>query len=111
MKINRLTILAVGGLALVGCMQPGVDLDAERAALQAAADAYHTAGSAADTSTVASLYTSDAVTLPQGEGVVAGPDAMGDFAEAFTSAPGFSMRFENVIVDIGAGGDMGYTQV
>lgn len=109
MKNNRLVFLLAGSLMIAACTGPGLDLDAERAALQAAADAYHAAGSSADTDAVASLYTRDALTLPPGEGVVSGPEAMREYAVGFTSAPGFSMRFENVSVEIGAGGGMGYT--
>jgi ketosteroid isomerase-like protein len=109
MKLNRLIYLATGSMLLSGCMQAAVDIDAERAALQAAVDAYHAAGSAADTAAVTALYSSDAVTLPPNEAAVIGPEAMGEFAQAFTAASGFSMRFENVSIGVGAGGDMGYS--
>ena len=58
-------------VAIAGCTQAGVDLDAERAALLAAADAYHQAGMTQDTDTVASMYTSDAITMPPNAGLPA----------------------------------------
>lgn len=109
MNKYSLLIALAGALTLAGCTQAPVDLDAERASLQAAADAYHAAGSASDTATVTSLYSSDAITLPPDTDAVVGPEAMGEFAQAFTAAPGFSMRFENIVVGMGSGGDMGYT--
>ena len=109
MKFNRLTGLTIAAAIVTGCTQATVDIAAERAALQAAADAYHAAGSSADADGVAALYTSDAVTMPPNEASLMGAAAMGEYAQAFTSAPGFSMRFENTVVDVGAGGDMGYS--
>lgn len=109
MTRTLLMMLVAGSMAIGGCTQSTVDLDAERAALRAAADAYHAAAGAADTDTVVSLYTSDAVILPPDEEGLSGPEAMGEYAAAFTSVPGFGMRFENVTTEVGAGVDMGYT--
>ena len=108
-KITALTAMFV--LALAGCMQAGVDLDAETAALRAAADAYHEAGIAADTDTVAGMYTNDAITLPPNAEAVMGREGMREFAVAFTETPGFSMSFGETVAHVGAGGDMGYTLV
>ena len=46
-------------VAVAGCGQSAVDIEAETAALRAAADKYHEAGSAADTAAVASLLAAD----------------------------------------------------
>ena len=108
---KRFSYLLGCWLVVAGCTQAGVDLDAERAALLAAADAYHQAGSAQDTDAVAALYAADAVTLPPNQDVVSGVDGMRQFAEAFTSLPNFSMSFGETVADIGAGGDIGYTLV
>jgi ketosteroid isomerase-like protein len=109
---KRLNYLLAGVVAgVVGCTQAGVDLDAERAALMAAADAYHAAGAASDTDAVAAMYTNDAVTMPPNADAVSGIAGMRQFAEAFTSLPNFSMSFGETVASVGAGGDMGYTLV
>ncbi len=104
-------ILLVGCASLAGCTQAGVDIEAETAALRAAADAYHAAGSAKDIDAVVSHYTSDSVTLPPNSAGVHGLEAMHEFATAFTQLPGFSMSFGETVANVGAGGDMGYTLV
>ena len=109
--MNRKTTLLAVALALAACAPGGADLDAERAALRAAADAYHAAGEAADTEAVVALYSGDAVTLPPYGGVVRGTEGMREFAAAFTSLPNFSMSFGDTVTEVSAGGDMGYTLV
>ncbi len=104
-------ILLIGCVSLAGCTQAGVDIEAEMAALRAAADAYHAAGSAKDIDTVVSGYTSDSVTLPPNSASVHGLEGMREFATAFTQLPGFSMSFGETVAHVGAGGDMGYTLV
>lgn len=111
MKIKNTLILLVGCVSLAGCTQAGVDIEAETAALHAAADAYHAAGSAKDIDAVVSGYTSDSVTLPPNAASVHGLEGMREFATAFTQLPGFSMTFGETVAHVGAGGDMGYTLV
>jgi ketosteroid isomerase-like protein len=111
MMMKNTLILLVGCASLAGCTQAGVDIEAETAALQAAADAYHAAGSAKDIDAVVSHYTSDSATLPPNAASVQGLEAMREFATAFTQTPGFSMSFGETVADVGAGGDMGYTLV
>ena len=96
-------------VVVAACSQSAVDVDAERAALRAAADAYHSAGASADAEAVASMYTRDSVSLPPDEVPVNGAGAMREYAVAFTSLPGFSMAFRDMTLDVGSGGDMGYT--
>jgi ketosteroid isomerase-like protein len=109
MKIT-LTLLTVFVL-LSGCTQAGVNIEAETAALRAAADAYHAAGSAKDVDAVVNGYTSDSVTLAPNSPAVEGLEGMREFATAFTRTPGFSMSFGDMVAKVGAGGDMGYTLV
>ena len=107
---KKITAIAVLGLLPVaGCMQAGVDMDAERAALAAAAEAYHAAGISADAEAVTGSYASDGRVMPPNLDTVQGAGGIREFANAFTQAPGFSMRFENLAVEVGSGGDMGYT--
>jgi len=109
--IKNTLILLAGYALLAGCNQAGVDIEAETAALHAAADAYHAAGSAKDIDAVVSRYTSDSVTLPPNAASVRGLEGMREFATAFTQLPGFSMSFGETVANVGAGGDMGYTLV
>lgn len=95
--------------ALVGCDESAVDVEAERAALRAAADKYHEAGSASDVATVVRLYATDSLILPPNAPAVSGPAAFREFANAFTGLPGFSMRFDTPTVEVSSNGDMGYT--
>jgi ketosteroid isomerase-like protein len=111
MMIKTTFILLVGCVSLAGCMEAGVDIEAETAALHAAADAYHAAGSAKDVDSVVSRYTSDSVTLPPNSVAFHGLEGMREFATAFTQLSGFSMSFGDMVVEVGAGGDMGYTLV
>lgn len=96
-------------VAVAGCGQSTVDIEAETAALRAAADKYHEAGSAADTATVASFLAADGLVMPPNEPSVTGPAGFEEYAEAFTGLDGFSMSFEEPIIAVSAGGDMGYT--
>jgi len=109
--MNNKSVIAVatGLMAVAACSQSTVDLDAERAALKAAADAYHAAGAAADADAVAALYTSDAAILPPNEATVRGADGMLEYARGFTAMPNFSMAVSDMTLDVGAGGDMAYT--
>jgi ketosteroid isomerase-like protein len=109
---NKKTVMAVFGLVmLAGCTQGSVDLDAERAALRAAADAYHAMGSSSDSDGVTAMYASDGLILPPNADAIQGTQGVREFASAFTQLPGFSMSFGDVIADVGSGGDLGYTLV
>jgi ketosteroid isomerase-like protein len=109
MNNKILIFVTLSSAALVACTQSTVDVAAEKAALSAAADAYHQAASNADVEALVPLHTNDAVILPPNAAAATGLQGVQDFANAFTAIPGFSIRFENVQVDVGAGGDMGYT--
>lgn len=97
---------------LSACGTPeAVDIPAEREALRAAAAAYHAAAEARDTSGLAGLYSDAAVVLPPGEAAAAGMAAVREFVTEFAATPGFAVSVDDtdMTVDVGAGGDMGYT--
>lgn len=102
-------LILLSTLPVAGCMQSAVDMDAERASLRAAADAYHAAAAAADPAAVSALYTSDGMMIPPNAQSLSGLDAIRAFADSFTEAPGFEMSFGDSMVEVGAGGGMGYT--
>jgi ketosteroid isomerase-like protein len=104
-------VIHVAGLSslLFACGQTNIDLDAERAALRAAADVYHEAGQTLDVETILGLSANDILILPPSAAAESGREGAQRFASAFTETPGFGISFSNVRVDVAASGDMGYT--
>ncbi len=88
---------------------PEIDIEAERASLSEAADRYHEVGHSLDVETLASFYASDALVLPPNSAAIEGPAGVREFLTAFTSTPGFQVRFETPTVVVSNGGDLGYT--
>jgi len=72
MKYTRTICITFSSVLLGACVPPSVDVEAERAALRAAADAYHAAGEALDADTFADFYGSDGLILPPNEPGVSG---------------------------------------
>jgi len=96
-------------MLLCVCTQSSVDVEAERIALRAAADAYHEAGEGLDADGFASSYTSNGLILPPNEAAVTGREGAHEFIASFAEAPGASVSFSNMNIDVAASGDMGYT--
>jgi len=109
---SSIASVPVFALILAACSGPAaVDLDAERAALREAATSYHAAARATNTDALAGLYAADGRVLPPGEDSVAGMAGIREFVAAFSSTPGFSVTVDDddLVVEVAAGGDMGYT--
>ena len=94
--------------AASGCA-PTVDLAEARAALEQSDARYSEAAQGKDVDAWVSMYTSDATMYPPGLATISGIDAIRDFGTEFTSMPGFAASFRPVEVDVGDGGDLGYT--
>jgi len=109
MKYTTAVCLTFSSMLLCACTQSSVDVEAERTALRAAADAYHEAGEGMDAEGFASSYTTNGLILPPNEAAITGRDGAHEFIASFAEAPGASVRFSNMNVDIAASGDMGYT--
>lgn len=109
MKYITALQLTLSGALLCACTQPGVDLDAERAALRAAADAYHEAGQAFDVDSFVNFYATDALMLPPHAAREMGHEGVRNFFSAFTEMPDANVSFSESMVDVAASGDMGYT--
>ena len=111
MKYTTAVCLTFSSMLLCACTQSSVDVDveAERTALRAAADAYHEAGEGMDAEGFASSYTTNGLILPPNEAAITGRDGAHEFIASFAEAPGASVSFSNMNVDIAASGDMGYT--
>ena len=109
MKYTRTICITFSSVLLGACVPPSVDVEAERAALRAAADAYHATGEALDAGTFADFYANDGLILPPNEAGVSGRDGAHDFMSIFAAAPGAGVSFSDANVVVAASGDMGYT--
>lgn len=108
--MNRVSTVMLTGVAMLcGCSQAGVDIAAERAALRAAADAYHAAGQQMNADAFAGSYTSDAVLMAPNESAANGADGARAIITAFAEGANNSLEFADMQVDVAASGDMGYT--
>ncbi len=103
-----LAVAALCGLTAAACA-PKVDLDAARAALQAADSAYTATITAMDPNAFAASYAADAKMYPPNDSARTGTAAITAFANQLFSAPGMSVTFHPLGAEVGAGGDMGYT--
>ena len=93
MKYTTAVCLTFASMLLCACTQSGIDVEAERAALRAAADAYHEAGEAMDPESFANSYTSDGLILPPNEAAVSGRGGAHEFLCSFAEAPGAGVSF------------------
>jgi uncharacterized protein (TIGR02246 family) len=109
MKYTRTICITFSSVLLGACVPPSVDVEAERAALRAAADAYHATGEALDAGTFADFYANDGLILPPNEAGVSGRDGAHDFMSTFAAAPGAGVSFSDASVEVAASGDMGYS--
>lgn len=116
MKLNNTHLLLCTTIVLLGsCTTParapdaGVDLDAQRTALRAAADSYHAAAQSSNFDTVQSLYTSDARIFPPNAPEESGTAGVENFIDAFSSLPAFEASFDSPMVALGPDGGMGFT--
>ncbi|MEE8199549.1 MAG: hypothetical protein V3R29_00125 [Candidatus Acidoferrales bacterium] len=99
-------ILATLALLAAGCA-PQVDLEAERAALLTADEAW--SESAPDLDRFLSFYADDASLLPPGAPVATGEEAIRAFFSALSSAPGFALSWGATGAEVSRTGDLGYT--
>lgn len=108
--MSRLSyILLTLALLPVASCRPGVDLDAERAALVEADARYTSTANAGDVEGLTSLYAEDATRYPPDGEPVSGLDAMRAFATRVASTPGFHLTPTPLALHVAAAGDMAYT--
>ncbi len=106
-SLSSLTFLAV-----VGCTaQPSVDLDAERAALMAVDEAWFEAYSTSDNPADAFVakMADDAALLAPDAPLAQGREAIHAVITELEAMPGFSVTWGPDAVEVGSGGDLGYT--
>lgn len=109
MKLRTVVFLTFSYTLLSACTQSGVDVEAERAALRAAADAYHAAGQALDVDSFVDFYATNAIMLPPNDAEHNGPEGVRSYNSAFTQMPQAGLEFSDPRVEVAASGDMGYT--
>ncbi len=105
MKTNWL-VLATLALLAAGCA-PQVDLEAERAALLNADEAW--SQSAADLDGFMSFVADDASMLPFDAPIATGQEAIRAVFSALSSAPGFTLSWSATGAEVSRAGDLGYT--
>ena len=106
MKSRSVIFVSFWILTLSGCTQQSVDIDAERAALLAAADAYHETAHRSEWSRLIESDADDILILPPNAAEISGLEAARKF---FAAAPDVEFRYGSVIAAVAASGDMGYT--
>jgi ketosteroid isomerase-like protein len=105
----RKSLFAVVGTLLAACAAPAVDMDAERASLRAAAEAYQAAASGKDAQAVVAMYDASALMIPPGAELVEGLDAVRGYRFGFIETPGVSLDFQLIHVEVAASGDIGWS--
>jgi len=101
-----ITIIAA---ACAGPQESPIDLQAETAALRAAAQAYDVALRSLDADAISAFYMEDAVAYPPNEPTVEGRTGFREYAADFVSAPGVQINIGQARVVVAASGDLGYT--
>ena len=92
-----------------GCAGTSPDVEAARASLAAAAEAYQAAASSKDASAVVAMYDADALMIPPNAPTVEGLDGVRGYRFGFIETPGVSLDFELERVEVSTSGDMGWT--
>lgn len=111
MKKLFLVLVTVAALSLAGCAPaaPQADIEAEKAAIQAAdAECSHAAQARDVQGALAACWSEDAIIFPPGFAPVRGADALQEYVEGAFALPGFSISWEIDEVHISASGDMAY---
>ncbi|HXV14542.1 MAG TPA: DUF4440 domain-containing protein [Candidatus Krumholzibacteria bacterium] len=96
-------------LALSGCAQKQIDLEAERAALMDADKAWAATLAEKSVDGFTSYFTADAIVMPPHLPILVGIDAVRAWATESMALPGFSVTWTVTSADVAASGDMGYT--
>jgi ketosteroid isomerase-like protein len=109
MTTQRVLLIATAlGGNLAACT-PGIDLEAEEAALRATDEAWAAAASeGADAELIASFWSDDATIYSPDEPVVQGKPAILEMVTASLAIPGFNVTWQPTEVSVSASGDVGY---
>ena len=109
MKYKMVICVTFASVLLGACVPPSVDLEAEQAALRAAADAYHEAAQRGDFGSMVEFYANDGLIMPPNAAEEEGLQGARNFVAVIAEIPGLRLHFADVRVEVAASGDMGYT--
>ena len=110
MRLQRTSLFLFASVLLLGCVaEPPIDLDAERASLTAAAEAYHVAGAVMDTEALLALYAENARLIPPDQDEVRGLENIRAWMMGMLELTNFEATFESPTVEISSAGDYGYS--
>jgi uncharacterized protein (TIGR02246 family) len=104
--MHRSAILLVAAAVACG---PGADLDAERAAIEAADRAWLAAAQAGDVDSTLSFWAEDARVIGPGEPPYIGRDAIRQMLLDGLATPGFSVTWETTDIVVAPSGDFAYS--
>jgi ketosteroid isomerase-like protein len=107
MRAAAFSLIAVAGLS--ACEGPGVDVEAETAALRARAEAIVAAESAQDTDAALAFWAQDAVVQPSGAPQMQGHEAIRALYDGMFGTAQLK-SFEGITshLEVSRGGDLGY---
>ena len=107
---GRSTALTLSLAVLVCCAAPpAADPEADRAALIAAAEAFHAAAVAKDREAVLALFDPNVIMLPPDGGRIDGSEGVRGFRFGFIETPGVELDFEILEAEVSSDGEMGWT--
>lgn len=109
MKNTTMTSATFLSLLLCSCTQSSLDLEAEKAALLAAADAHHEAAQSGDFASMADYFTNDGLFLAPNAAERQGLQSIRNFFAAAVEIPELKLRFSDVRAEVAASGEIGYT--
>lgn len=110
MRLQRTMFILFLSVLLFGCTQaPQVDLDAERASLQAAVEAYHDAGSTLDTEALLMFYAEDSRIIAPDEDEVRGLEDIREWLNGMLELTNFEVVFETPNIQVSTAGGYGYS--
>lgn len=109
MKNTTKILITFLSLFLCACTQSSVNLEAEQAALLAAADAHHEAAHSGDFGSMAEYFTNDGLFLAPNAAEREGLQSIRNFFAAAVEIPELRLRFSDVRAEVAASGEMGYT--
>lgn len=86
-----------------------VEMEALRAGLRTAVEAYQAAATSKDAAAVVAMYDEAALMIPPNGDLVEGLDGVRGYRFGFISTPGVSLAFELVRVEVAESGDIGWS--
>lgn len=109
MYLSRFAVMLALAWTAACAPDARTDLQAELAALRAAATAYHEAASAKDAAAVVAAYDVHALMVPPAGALVEGSEAVRNYRFGFIESPGVDLEFDLIRAEVSRSGDIGWT--